>query len=110
MLARLEIHLSLWSSLLTDLNLNFAILNRLSTRSLGAAPWSHLGSQKRGAFPITYLNSCGREKELHTHRVRYLQDVLPWPFLGVEEKKSCIPIGSDTFRMFFHGISLVSHL
>jgi hypothetical protein len=38
MLARLEIQLSLWSSLLTDLHLKFSILNKVGARSLGAAP------------------------------------------------------------------------
>jgi hypothetical protein len=77
------IQLQLVSSVWTLLFLNLAILYSSSTKSLGAAPWSHLASQNGVLFP---LSIC----------------------IMVEEKKMLLLDLSDTFRRFSHGLALRS--
>jgi hypothetical protein len=81
---RFLIQLLFCNSLATDLLLNLAIAKRLGASSLGAAPNSHLASQKGVALPFPI-------------------------WIQVEEKNNCLSIRSTTLIRFFQGLSFLSH-
>jgi hypothetical protein len=73
------IQFEFWRSFCTLLDLNLASLNKLGASSLGAAPWTHLASQKGVSLPSPTSTT-------------------------VEVKKRCLSTGSFTLIRCFHGL------
>jgi hypothetical protein len=71
----------------TLLFLNLASLYKFGANSLGAAPWSHLASQKVFFVAISNMHYSRAEEDISICSFSDLEQVFPRPDLSMEQKK-----------------------